>query len=57
MDKVYLGDGVYAKHDETGISIYTSDGVRVTNQIFLEYEVVGNLVAFLKGTHPMKGGA
>ena len=38
--KIYLGDGVYAEHDPANmIRLWTSDGFRETNEIFLEPEV------------------
>lgn len=40
MDKVYLGDGVYAAFDGCHIVLTTENGVRVTNTIYLEPSVL-----------------
>ena len=40
MDKVYLGDAVYAEFDDFGVVLTTEDGVSVTNKIVLEPEVI-----------------
>ena len=44
MNKVYLGDGVYADHDGFGMVLTTEDGIRVTNRIVLEPQVFGALM-------------
>ena len=49
--KEYLGDGVYARDDGyvNGLIILTTeDGVRVTNIIYLEPQVIANLQVYLK---------
>jgi len=46
--KRYLGDGVYADRDERGIVLTTEDGVRATNTIVLEPEVIAALEEYLK---------
>lgn len=47
----YLGDGVYIERDgpPDTLKLYTSNGVGVTNRIYLEPEVVQTLFAYLKG--------
>lgn len=49
--KVYLGDGVYAEDDGHGIVLTTSNGIDVTNVIYLEPEVLDKLlsVVFSRG--------
>jgi len=44
----YLGDGVYAEEDSyiTQIRLYTSNGVKVTNEIFLEPQSIHKLIKF-----------
>jgi hypothetical protein len=47
VSKVYLGDAVYAEHDEVGATVLTtSDGLRDTNRIVLEREVVNAFLRF-----------
>lgn len=45
-NQTYLGDGVYASHDGYGVWIWTSDGVRQSEKIFLEPSTLAALVAF-----------
>lgn len=46
-EKTYLGDGVYVMQDWGGqIKLYTSNGVEVTNEIYLEREVFESLLRF-----------
>ena len=41
MNKTYLGDGVYIERDDYGnIILTTSDGIRTTNRIVLEIDVL-----------------
>lgn len=49
MRKVYLGDGVYAviDHGDT-IVLTTENGIRATNTIFLEPEVLRALLDYVK---------
>lgn len=48
IDETYLGDGAYAHHDGYAIWITTSDGVRSTNEICLEPEVLREFLAYVK---------
>lgn len=45
-EKTYLGDGCYAEFDGFAIDLTTSNGLEVTNRIYLEPEVYLALVAF-----------
>ena len=47
---VYLGDGVYAYFDGTHVVLTTEDGIRATNTIYLEREVIKSLLQFLDVT-------
>lgn len=38
--KTYLGDGAYADFDGYGVVLTTEDGIRATNRIVLEPEVL-----------------
>ena len=40
MNKMYLGDGVYAELSDGRLVLTTSDGITDTNTIWLEPEVV-----------------
>jgi hypothetical protein len=46
--KTYLGDAVYARFDELGrLVLTTEDGIRTTNEIYLEPEVLEKLHQYL----------
>lgn len=48
-DKVYLGDAVYAELTrDMEVVLTTEDGVRETNRIVMEAEVVDLLTLFLR---------
>jgi hypothetical protein len=40
LRKTYLGDGVYIDSDGNGFLLTTEDGIRATNTIYLELEVM-----------------
>lgn len=46
--QTYLGDGVYASHDGYAIAIWTSDGIRQSEKIYLEPEVLAALDQFVR---------
>lgn len=46
--KEYLGDAVYAQFDGFGIKLTTEDGMRATNTIVLEPEVIMAFVDYVK---------
>ncbi len=46
---IYIGDGVYVTEENYGIWLYTSNGIEITNRIFLEAEVYASLETFAKG--------
>lgn len=45
--KAYLGDGVYIEYEDRDIVLTTEDGMRVTNRIVLEPEVLALLMEFV----------
>jgi hypothetical protein len=48
-ESCYLGDGAYVRWDQFGVLVlYTSDGVSITNQVYLESEVLHALQEFLR---------
>lgn len=57
--KMYLGDGVYASWDyDYSLTLQTSNGVEVTNEIFLDLYVWEALLAYVKScTDTVGGGA
>lgn len=44
--KTYLGDGVYAEQKDGRLVLTTEDGIRTTNEIFLEPEIIDALIMF-----------
>lgn len=54
MNKVYLGDSVYAKYDGFHFILTTENGGAPTNEIFLEPNVLGALSDYV-GTIINKG--
>lgn len=44
----YIGDGVYVKFDGYGIELRTNDHLNPTNKIYLEPEILENLINFNK---------
>jgi hypothetical protein len=48
MEKVYLGDGVYAIFDGESIILTTENGIEVTNTIVLDISVMYGFVDFLR---------
>lgn len=48
MSKQYLGDGVYADWDRGMLKLTTEDGLKETNTIYLEADVITALEDFLK---------
>lgn len=48
----YLGDGAYVdSHDAFSIRLFTSDGVQITNQVFLEVDGIYSFFDWLKVHH------
>ena len=57
MTKRYLGDGVYVDFDGYGLVLTTSNGVFVSNTIYLEpivYKALTEYVASLSNEHAEK---
>jgi hypothetical protein len=48
QSKAYLGDGVYVWTDGHHIILETSNGVRVTNEVYLDTNVVSELIKFME---------
>lgn len=46
MEKVYLGDGVYATFNGFEIILTTEDGINISNKIYLDPHVMDALVLF-----------
>jgi len=47
FEKVYLGDSVYVKIEDGVVVVYTDNGIKETNKIFLDPDVVEKLVSYL----------
>jgi hypothetical protein len=47
-EPTYLGDGVYTSYDDFGIWLETSNGVTVTNAVYLEMPVLASLLEYIK---------
>lgn len=47
LQRAYLGDGVYAAFDGTGVWLTAEDGTRATDAIYLEPEVYDALRRFV----------
>lgn len=45
--KEYLGDAVYVQNDGFGVILTTENGIRVTNEIYLEPDVYQRLVEYM----------
>lgn len=49
MNKQYIGDGVYVEYNaDYSVTLTTEDGIKVTNEIVLEAEVLDNLNRYLQ---------
>lgn len=47
MNKEYLGDGLYVDYDEYQIRLYTDNGIHITNEVFLEPNVLQSFISYL----------
>lgn len=48
MNKIYLGDSVYAEYDGDGFILTISNGGPPSDEIYLEWEVLYNLQRFVQ---------
>jgi len=48
IEKVYLGDGVYATFDGDEIILTTENGIIITNTIVLDVQVTAALIIYIK---------
>ncbi len=55
--KTYLGDGVYADIDRGMVKLTAEDGIRATNTIYLEPEVLDALTAFVARVRRLRTAA
>jgi len=52
----YLGDGAYVRISQLGeIVIYTTNGITVTNSVYLEPSAINELIKFLKREEMING--
>ena len=47
MEKAYIGDAVYAQITDGELTLTTENGIRATNTIILEPEVLSTLMVYL----------
>jgi hypothetical protein len=47
-EDTYLGDGLYAAFDGWQIELYASNGIRKTNQVYLEPAVLAAFLRYVK---------
>lgn len=47
-EPVYLGDGLYADFDGYQIELYASNGVRKTNQVYLDSSTLHAFLNYVK---------
>ncbi len=52
--KTYLGDSVYCDIDEVGLVLTTENGFGPTNTIFMEYDVLNQLIEYCKAHHLLR---
>jgi len=43
----YLGDGAYVEYDGFQVRLYTSNGIEVTNEVYLEPAVLSHFLAWI----------
>lgn len=48
MNKRYLGDAVYAEQDGLDLILTTENGIKVTNRIVLEPQILNELCIYLQ---------
>ncbi len=53
MNKVYLGDSVYAEQTDYGITLTTENGLGPTNTIHMEPEVLHSFADYLESLKPI----
>ena len=46
--KAYLGDGVYVDVENGMLKLTTEDGITATNTVYLEEEVLENLLTYVE---------
>jgi hypothetical protein len=46
--KTYLGDGLYAEWDSFQFRLFASNGVHVTNEVFLDRDVLRAFLEFVE---------
>ena len=48
MDVLYLGDGAFIEHDGYSFILYTDNGYRRVNEIFLEPDMAEEAVKYIQ---------
>lgn len=47
-DPIYLGDGLYAQDRGYDVRVYASNGVRDTDEVFLDAQMLARLNAYVE---------
>ena len=55
-NKYYLGDGVFVEFDESGMILTTSDGIEITNKIYIKPFVFDFLLQRIETYNNRKAG-
>lgn len=50
-NKVYLGDGAYARFDGYGVTLTAENGIEATDSVYLEPEVFAALLDYWERVH------
>lgn len=50
--KTYLGDGAYVQWDGNGLKLTAENGIEATDTVYLEVEVIGSFLQYLKQQFP-----
>lgn len=48
IEKIYLGDAVYAEWKNSELILTTEDGISITNKIYLEIPIIMNLLDYIR---------
>ncbi len=48
-NRIYLGDGLYAEFDGYQVALFAHDGIRATNTVYLEPQVLESFLRWIEG--------
>ena len=55
MNKIYIGDGVYAEYDSYQIKLTSENGIEVLDTIYLEPRTFENLIEYNESIKKLLG--